>query len=75
VTNGSDDALIPPEHGIHTAEQIAGAQFELIEGMGHSLPEPFQPRIVALIADHIGSVEEHRADSVHENPSTNTPMH
>jgi len=75
VIHGSDDALIPPEHGIHTAEQIAGAQFELIEGMGHSLPEPFQPRIVALIADHIGSVEEHRADSVHENPSTNTPMH
>jgi len=60
VIHGSDDALIPPEHGVHTAENIEGAQFVMMEGMGHSLPEKFQPRIVRLISDHIRNTEKGR---------------
>jgi pimeloyl-ACP methyl ester carboxylesterase len=52
VIHGSEDPLIPPEHGVHTAEQIAGSKFVLIEGMEHSLPETVQPRIVGLLAEH-----------------------
>ena len=32
--------LIPPEHGVHTAEQIQGAKFVLVED-GTQPPEPF----------------------------------
>ena len=53
VLHGSEDPLIPPAHGIHTAEQIAGAQFVLIEGMGHNLPKSYHDQIVGLMTDHV----------------------
>ena len=56
VIHGSEDPLIPPEHGVHTAEQIQGAKFVLVEGMGHNLPEPFHPQIIGLMSEHINKV-------------------
>lgn len=53
VIHGSEDPLIPPEHGVHTAEQIKGAKFVLVEGMGHNLPERFHPQIIGLMSAHI----------------------
>jgi pimeloyl-ACP methyl ester carboxylesterase len=35
VVWGSQDRLIPPEHGRMLASEIEGARFELIEGSGH----------------------------------------
>lgn len=55
VIHGSEDPLIPPEHGVHTAEQIEDAQFVLIEGMAHNLPESFHSQIIGLMSDHINS--------------------
>lgn len=57
VIHGSDDRLIPPEHGIHTAENIQGAQFVLIDGMGHNLQDDFQPQIVVLMTEHFRTAE------------------
>ena len=56
VIHGSEDPLIPPEHGVHTAEQIQGAKFVLVEGMGHNLPESFHPQIIGLMSEHINKV-------------------
>ena len=56
VIHGSEDPLIPPEHGVHTAEQIEGAEFVLIEGMGHNLPESFHPQVIGLMSKHINKV-------------------
>ena len=56
VIHGSEDPLIPPEHGVHTAEQIEGARFVMVEGMGHNLPESFHPRIIGLMSEHINNV-------------------
>jgi pimeloyl-ACP methyl ester carboxylesterase len=56
VIHGSEDPLIPPEHGVHTAEQVAGAEFVLIEGMGHNLPESFHPQVIGLMSEHINKV-------------------
>lgn len=53
VLHGSEDPLIPPAHGLHTAEQIPGAEFVLIEGLGHNLPESYHDQIVGLMAEHI----------------------
>ncbi len=57
VIHGSEDPLIPPEHGVHTAEQIKGAKFVLVEGMGHNLPETFHPQIFGLMSEHINNVQ------------------
>ena len=58
VLHGSEDPLVPPEHGVHTAEQVEGARFVLIEGMGHNIPEPLHPQIVGLISGHIDAAEQ-----------------
>ena len=58
VLHGSEDTLIPPAHGVHIAEQIAGAKFVLIDGMGHNLPESYHDQVVALMTDHIVAYDQ-----------------
>ena len=58
VLHGSEDPLIPPAHGIHTAEQIAGAEFVMIDGMSHNLPESYHDQIVGLMTDHIVAYDQ-----------------
>lgn len=52
VIHGQDDALVPVEGGVHTAELVPNARLELFEGMGHDLPVPLLPEFVSLIGDH-----------------------
>jgi pimeloyl-ACP methyl ester carboxylesterase len=43
---------MPLECGRATAAAIPGARLEIIEGMGHALPEAVWPQVIAAIADH-----------------------
>ena len=52
VIHGLADPLVPVEGGIDTAKCVPGAKLELIEGMGHDLPDELCQRYVALIAAH-----------------------
>ena len=54
VIHGSEDPLLPVEHGKDTAEAIPGAEMLIIEGMGHCLPKAVWPQIVDAIAYHTG---------------------
>ena len=58
VIHGRDDPLIPLAAGQDTAARIAGARLEIIDGMGHDLPEALMPRIAALIWDHISTSQK-----------------
>ncbi|MDF0603934.1 alpha/beta fold hydrolase [Psychromarinibacter sp. C21-152] len=49
VVHGTEDPLIPPDHGRDTADAIPGAELMLIDGMGHDLSATVQPRIVDAI--------------------------
>jgi pimeloyl-ACP methyl ester carboxylesterase len=53
VLHGSVDPLLPPACGQATARAIPGARLEILDGMGHVIPEALWPRIVALIAGHL----------------------
>ena len=57
VLHGADDGLVPPEHGRHTASLIQDAQFLLIKGMAHNMPEDIIPKLVTEMASHMGAVE------------------
>ncbi len=46
VIHGADDPLILPFGGRRTAAAIPGAALDVIEGMGHDLPEALWPRII-----------------------------
>lgn len=50
VIHGLQDPLVPVEAGRDLARRIPGAQIDLVEGMGHDLPEPLWPRFVEGIA-------------------------
>lgn len=52
VIHGTDDPLIPPACGADTAAAIPGAEFMLIDGMGHHLPAALH-RTVADAIDRV----------------------
>ena len=55
VIHGKADPLVPVSGGVDTARHVTGARLELIDGMGHDLPQPLLPRFVELISDHADS--------------------
>lgn len=52
VIHGSEDPLLPVEHGKDTAEAIPGAEMLIVDGMGHCLPRVAWPQIVDAIVNH-----------------------
>ncbi|MCB9595773.1 MAG: alpha/beta fold hydrolase [Sandaracinaceae bacterium] len=52
VVHGSVDPLIRPIGGQLTHQAIPDSRFELIDGMGHDLPEALWPRLTTMIADN-----------------------
>lgn len=52
VVHGDADPLVSVECGIDTANSIPGAKLQIIEGMGHTLPEAVWPTVIDAIADH-----------------------
>jgi pimeloyl-ACP methyl ester carboxylesterase len=54
IIHGKQDPLVPVAAGRDLAAKIAGAQIDVIEGMGHDLPAPLWPRFVAGISNAAG---------------------
>ncbi|MDE0364238.1 MAG: alpha/beta hydrolase [Gammaproteobacteria bacterium] len=54
VLHGDEDQLVPIEHGRDTARRIQGAEFEVIQGMGHATPEGVGAQISAAVLGFIG---------------------
>ena len=57
VLHGADDGLLPPAHGMHTAELINGAEFVLLQDMGHNIPTAVIPEMVGHMTQHMKSVD------------------
>jgi pimeloyl-ACP methyl ester carboxylesterase len=57
VIHGSDDPLIPLAGGEATARAIPGAHLQVIEGMGHDLPEGSWSQWVPTLAAHTEAAE------------------
>ena len=49
IVHGNADPMLPPVCALDLQSKIAGAELELIEGMGHDLPQALWPRFVAAI--------------------------
>lgn len=51
VIHGSEDTVLPPEHGRATAAAIPGAVLQIVQGLGHGLEYPtLWPALVSSIA-------------------------
>ena len=51
VMHGEADPLVPVAAAHHLAQHIAGAEKDIVPGMGHDLPLPLMPRLAAGIAE------------------------
>lgn len=72
VIHGTKDRMIRKSGGRATARAIPGAQLEMIDGMGHDLPEGVWPRLIELISAHARAAEPASAipsGGVAERPS------
>ncbi len=56
VIHGSEDPLVPIEGGKATAKAISGAEFLIIDGMGHDFAEGAWPQLVEAIFNHTKTV-------------------
>lgn len=52
VLHGTHDRLVPLSGGKDIARTIAGSQLEIINGMGHDLPDRFLLRIISRLTFH-----------------------
>ena len=57
LIHGKADKMIDERSGVATARAIPNAKLVLLDGMGHSLPQPLWKEIANLIADHIHQAE------------------
>jgi proline iminopeptidase len=57
VIHGADDPLVPVAAGRDTAKHIAGAQLQIIKGMGHDLPPEVQNLLLESIVRHCRTAE------------------
>ncbi len=49
VIHGTDDPLVTPSGGEHTAEVIPGSEFVMFDGMGHDLPAHYWSQVIDAI--------------------------
>lgn len=52
VLHGTEDPIVVVDAGRDVAASVPGAVFQLIDGMGHDLPEPLIERLANLIVDN-----------------------
>jgi pimeloyl-ACP methyl ester carboxylesterase len=64
VIHGAVDPLVPLAAGEDTAAAVPGARLEVLETMGHDLPDPLIPELVTLIADFVAQVDAGRTEDV-----------
>jgi pimeloyl-ACP methyl ester carboxylesterase len=64
VIHGSTDRMVRPSGGRATARAIPGARLQMIEGMGHDLPEAAWPQLIEAIAGHAHAAEAGRPQAV-----------
>ena len=58
VLHGMQDPILPPAHGLRTAETIPGARLHLIPSLGHDLPRALWGELSRPIVEHLERASE-----------------
>ena len=56
IIHGTEDAILPLDHGIAVADGIKNSKRMIMEGVGHEIPEELLPEIIREIVENIGRV-------------------
>jgi pimeloyl-ACP methyl ester carboxylesterase len=57
VIHGTRDKMVRKSGGRATARAVPGSRLEMVQGMGHDLPEAVWPRMIELISAHARAAE------------------
>ena len=53
IIHGTEDAILPLDHGVAGADGIKDSKRMIMEGVGHEIPEELLPEIVSKIVENI----------------------
>jgi pimeloyl-ACP methyl ester carboxylesterase len=56
IIHGTEDAILPLDHGIAVADGIKNSKSMIMEGVGHEIPEDLIPEIIREILENVGRV-------------------
>ena len=56
VIHGTEDAILPLDHGQALADGIANAKLMVLEGAGHEIPEQMTEEITSRMIEHFNSI-------------------
>ena len=52
VIHGTEDAILPLDHGQAIADGIQNAEMMIMEGVGHELPEELNDEVISRLVEH-----------------------
>jgi len=55
IIHGTEDPLIPIDHGILLADNIVGAKKLILKGVGHEIPDGLLSEIIPVMSAHFRS--------------------
>ena len=58
IIHGTEDAILPLDHGIAVADGIKDSKRMIMEGVGHEIPEELVPEIIEAIIENIRRVSQ-----------------
>ena len=53
IIHGTEDPLIPIDHGMSLVDNIPGAKKLILSGVGHEIPDELLTEIIPTISDHL----------------------
>ena len=56
VIHGTEDAILPFDHGQALADGIPNAQMMVLEGVGHEIPQQMTEEITSRMIEHFNSI-------------------
>ena len=59
VIHGTEDAILPLDHGIALADGIRDSKRMIMEGVGHEIPLELMSEIISAIIENIKSASKH----------------
>lgn len=57
VVHGAKDTLLPPPHGAHTAQLIAGSELVVYDSMEHNIPDDVLPKLLQEMTLHMKAAD------------------
>ena len=67
VVHGTEDAILPLDHGIAVADGITDSKRMIMDGVGHEIPEELLPEIINEIIANVKKSEKQQKEEIQKS--------